>query len=161
MGNKEIFINSFVMSHVVPTGVRSKLLRRLGVGLGADTYLGAGTVLKGTSFNTGKGCFINHGCHIDSGRVTLGDGVSVGPGAIFVSRDHEMGPASQRAGANVDKPISVGDGAWIGARATILGGVTIAEGCVIAAGAVVTKDTEPHGVYAGVPARRIQELSHV
>lgn len=31
-------------------------------------------------------------------------------------------------------------------------------GCVIAAGAVVTRDAEPDGLYAGVPARRIRSL---
>ncbi|AYN58718.1 acetyltransferase [Arthrobacter phage Peas] len=152
VGNKQTFINSFVMSHAVPTGVRSKLLRRLGVDLGPDTYLGAGTILKGTRLTTGKGCFINHGGLIDSGQVTLGDGVFVGPGVIMVSRDHELGPAAKRAGANYDKPITVGNGAWIGARATVLGGVHIAEGCVIGAGAVVTQDTLPNALYAGVPA---------
>ncbi len=35
-------------------------------------------------------------------------------------------------------------------------GVTIAPGCVVAAGAVVTKDTEPDGVYAGGPAGRVR-----
>lgn len=29
----------------------------------------------------------------------------------------------------------------------------IAEGCVIGGGAVVTKSTEPYGIYAGVPAK--------
>ena len=37
-------------------------------------------------------------------------------------------------------------------------GVTIGEGCIVAAGAVVTKDCESHGLYAGVPARRIRDL---
>ncbi|MBR1536811.1 MAG: hypothetical protein IJ630_07725 [Treponema sp.] len=46
---------------------------------------------------------------------------------------------------------------WIGANVTILDGVTVASGCVLAAGSVVTKSTEPNGVYAGVPARRIKE----
>jgi maltose O-acetyltransferase len=152
MGNSQIFVNAVVMSHLVPTGLRSKLLKRFGVRLGPDTYLGAGTVLKGTDLHTGTGCFINHGCHLDSGKITLGDRVYVGPGVIMVSRDHELGPSVQRAGKNIDKPISIGNGAWVGARVTVLGGVRIAEGCVIASGAVVTKDTLPNALYAGVPA---------
>ena len=35
-------------------------------------------------------------------------------------------------------------------------GVTIAKGCVIGANAVVTKDTEPFGIYVGVPAKKIK-----
>jgi len=38
-----------------------------------------------------------------------------------------------------------------------MAGVTIADGCVIGAGAVVTKDTEPYSVNAGVPARKISQ----
>jgi acetyltransferase-like isoleucine patch superfamily enzyme len=34
----------------------------------------------------------------------------------------------------------------------ILPGVTIGAGCVIAAGSVITKDTDPDTIYAGVPA---------
>ena len=42
---------------------------------------------------------------------------------------------------------------WIGAKATILSGVTIGENSIVAAGAVVTKDISPNMVVAGVPAR--------
>ena len=47
----------------------------------------------------------------------------------------------------------IGNDVWIGLGAQIMAGVKIADGCVIGAGAVVTKDTEPYGVYLGVPAR--------
>jgi maltose O-acetyltransferase len=40
----------------------------------------------------------------------------------------------------------------------LLPGVTVGDGCVIAAGSVVTGDCEPHGVYAGVPAKRVRDL---
>lgn len=46
------------------------------------------------------------------------------------------------------------DGSFIGLNATVRDGITIAERCLVAAGAVVVKDTEPDGVYIGVPARR-------
>ena len=56
------------------------------------------------------------------------------------------------------KPIIIDDGCWIGANATIIGGVTIGEGAVVAAGAVVTKDVEPYTMVGGVPAKIIKEL---
>ncbi|NMC13019.1 MAG: acyltransferase, partial [Chloroflexi bacterium] len=46
---------------------------------------------------------------------------------------------------------------WIGAGVKILDGVVVSKGCVLAAGAVITHSTEPYGVYAGVPARRIKD----
>ncbi len=33
----------------------------------------------------------------------------------------------------------------------------IGEGSIIGSGAVVTKDTEPYGIYVGNPARKIAE----
>jgi len=49
------------------------------------------------------------------------------------------------------------DNVIFGVHATVIGGVIIEAGCIIGAGAVVTKSTEPNGIYAGVPARRIKE----
>ena len=39
---------------------------------------------------------------------------------------------------------------------TILDSVSIGERCVIAASAVVTKSTDPFGIYGGVPAKKIK-----
>lgn len=48
----------------------------------------------------------------------------------------------------------VEDRCFIGLNATIRDNVRIASGCLIAAGALVMSDTEPDGLYIGVPARR-------
>lgn len=48
---------------------------------------------------------------------------------------------------------AVGNDVWFGAKATIIGGVTIGDGAVIGAGAVVTKDVPSYAVVGGVPAR--------
>jgi maltose O-acetyltransferase len=103
--------------------------------------------------------FINEGCSFDNlERVTIGDRVHVGPEVLFGTSSHEMGCSKARAGDVFLAPLVVGSGCWIGARAVILPGVTIGEGCVVGAGAVVTKDCLPHGLYAGVPARRVRDL---
>ena len=56
--------------------------------------------------------------------------------------------------------VRIGDGCWLGAAAgvIVLPGVTIGPGCLISAGPVVTKDTEPNGIYVGIPARRVRTL---
>ena len=53
-------------------------------------------------------------------------------------------------------PVVIEDNVWIGAKATILAGVTIKSGCVIGANSVVTHDTEENGIYVGAPARKIK-----
>ena len=49
-------------------------------------------------------------------------------------------------------------GTWIGARSTILGGVTLGEGSIVAAGAVVSRSVPPNTIVGGVPASVIREL---
>jgi acetyltransferase-like isoleucine patch superfamily enzyme len=58
-----------------------------------------------------------------------------------------------------EKPIKIGDDAWIGACAMVLRGVTVGEGGIVAAGAVVTKDVPPYSIVAGNPAVVVRELS--
>jgi acetyltransferase-like isoleucine patch superfamily enzyme len=50
------------------------------------------------------------------------------------------------------RPVTIGDHVWIGARATILKGVTIGNGAVIAAGATVTHDVPAETLAVGSPA---------
>ena len=52
--------------------------------------------------------------------------------------------------------IIIGNDVWIGAYATIMGGVKIGNGAVIGAGAVVAKDVPPYAVVVGNPARVIR-----
>lgn len=52
--------------------------------------------------------------------------------------------------------IHIGNDVWIGAKCTILDGVTIGDGAIIATGAVVTKDIPPYAIAGGVPAKVIK-----
>jgi len=54
--------------------------------------------------------------------------------------------------------VTIGDGCWIGLRATILPGVSIGPGSIVGAGAVVADDVPPNTHVEGVPARVIREL---
>lgn len=53
---------------------------------------------------------------------------------------------------HVSRPITIEHGAWIGAGAMILGGVTVGRHSVVAAGAIVTKDVPPHRIVVGAKA---------
>jgi acetyltransferase-like isoleucine patch superfamily enzyme len=51
------------------------------------------------------------------------------------------------------RPIKIGRGVFIGARAIILKGITIGDRAIIGAGAVVTKDVPARCLAVGNPAR--------
>ena len=55
----------------------------------------------------------------------------------------------------LDEVTIIEDDVWIGFGAIIMSGIRIAKGSIIAAGAIVTKDTEPYSIYAGIPAKKI------
>jgi putative colanic acid biosynthesis acetyltransferase WcaF len=54
-------------------------------------------------------------------------------------------------------PITIGDYAWICARATVQPGIRVGDGAVLGLGSVATKELAPWTVYAGVPARPIKK----
>ncbi len=61
------------------------------------------------------------------------------------------------AGAVLAGEVTVEDGVFIGANASVLhGGLTIGTGATVGAGAVVTCDVPPGETWAGVPARRVK-----
>lgn len=157
---RDLLINSGINGRAVPRRIRGTLLRSTGHSihesavLCADTFLGSRNGLT-----VGEGSFINYGCFFDLGAETvIGDRTSIGYQAMFITCTHEQGDSNRRTGKPYTEPIVVGDGVWIGARATILPGVTIGTGCMVASGAVVTSDCEPNTLYAGVPAKKIRSL---
>lgn len=91
--------------------------------------------------------------------VTLGRGVFVGPHAVFTNdrRPRATDPSFAPLGDG-DWEVgetTVGDGAAIGANATILPGLRIGRWAMIGAGAVVTADVPAYALVVGTPARRI------
>jgi acetyltransferase-like isoleucine patch superfamily enzyme len=88
--------------------------------------------------------------------VSIGDDCFVGHGVMFINDlFSEGGPA--RGDKSKWKATTIGNGVSIGSNATILP-VSICDRAVIGAGAVVTKDIQEPGVYAGNPARKLKDL---
>ena len=90
--------------------------------------------------------------------LTIGNNVMMGPQALIYGRDHmfsDMSKPMNQQGMGDYHPIVIEDDVWIGARVTILKGVTIGQGAVLAAGSVVIKDVEPYSIVGGNPARQI------
>lgn len=142
----------------VPRTVRWLLMTACGLEL-ETRAIAPGSRFFGRGVRIGRGSFVNTGCLFDSwAPVTIGANCAVGPGVMFITSTHRLGPHEQRALDIEAAPIVIGDGCWIGAGAIILPGVTVGAGAVIAAGAVVTADCEPDRLYGGVPARPLRTL---
>lgn len=127
------------------------------ISVGERTRILRGTEILGP-VTIGSRVFINRDAYIRS-NVTIGDGVSIGPFVRLITDSHDIGEPGHRAGPGKTESIRIGNGVWIGACVTVLGGVAIGAGAVIAAGAVVTTDIPENSLYGGVPARLFKDLS--
>lgn len=156
----DVYVNGLAGSGLLPSHVRYLLLRafpgfdmRRCIIEGGVQWWGSGPVSVGARAFINRGCLINH-----SGAVTIGDDVALGPGCALVTASHELGPGERRAGRGITAPIVVEDGAWLGARVTVMPGVTIGRGAVIGAGSLVLADVPPNTIYAGTPAKLVRDL---
>lgn len=156
LGN--IVANLVAASPLTPKGLRRRLYRWVGFDLADGVIVLSGSTFKSHDLTIGARTFINHGCFFDEGPITIGKDVALGPGVKLIGIWHEIGGPERRWVGYDARPIVIGDGCGVGANTIIHGGVTVAAGCVIGSGSVVTKDTEPNGVYVGNPARRIRDL---
>jgi maltose O-acetyltransferase len=119
----------------------------------------SGVTFRGKSVFIEKGVFLNHNVFIDAWeKVVIGENTSIAFDVLICTSSHLIGSEFQRAGISDRKPIIIGKGCWIGARATILPGVEIGDGVVIAAGAVVISNCCSNTLYGGVPAKKIKQL---
>ena len=114
----------------------------------------------GKRIRVGRNVFINHACEfMDRGGITIEDDVLVGPKVNLITISHPLDPTTRRS--TYCAPIVIKKGAWLGAAATVLPGVTIGKNAVVAAGAVVTRDVADNAAVGGVPARVIKDLDSV
>jgi acetyltransferase-like isoleucine patch superfamily enzyme len=103
---------------------------------------------------------LNRGCHLNAaGGLRIGDHVSIGHNCSIVTTNHEYRDQMTTIDRQpiLNAPVTLGSNIWLGARACILGGVSIANGTIVAAGAVVSRSiAEPNTIIGGVPARHLK-----
>lgn len=132
-----------------------------GIFIGDRVFIGRNTILscKGGDIRLEDGVNIGFNCEIySSSTVTLRENVLVAAYCYLVgggNYDLETPeiPSVQQDGYVSRGGIEIEKNVWIGARVTILDGVTVGRDAVIGAGAVVPDSIPPSSVAVGVPAR--------
>ena len=144
------------------------ILRAFGARIGArNVRVHAPLVLHGAedgyaNLTIGDGCILNGNVYLDlAGRITLEEGVSLGPGTIVMT--HNRFNSNPLLEERLAHQCGVADvlfqsGSGIKAGAIVTRGVTIGANSVIAAGAVVTRDVESLSLVAGIPAKVIERI---
>lgn len=134
------------------------------IDIGDQTVIHPGAMLLpyGGFIRMGRRCSVNpYSVLYGHGGLVIGDHVRIAAHCVIVPANHGI---ALDGGPIADQPLSkrgirIGNDVWLGAGARILDGAVIGDGCVVAAGAVVRGTLEPHGIYAGVPARLVRRRS--
>ena len=106
-----------------------------------------------TGITVGKGVFLGMNNYMEDYKtynVFIEDGVTISFNSTFIAH----GPRSGQYGK--DLRILIRSGSYIGARVTILPGVTIGPNATVGAGSVVVKDIPPGAIAVGNPCKPIR-----
>jgi len=146
-----IFLNPAVTSY----GLKTRLLRVFGADVGAGLIIKPNVHIKYPwHLKIGENVWLGERSWIDNFvLVRIGDNACVSQGAYLCTGNHDYKDPGMGL---VVQPITIESGAWIGAFARVGPGVTVAEESILTLGAVMTRDTEPRGIYAGNPAELVR-----
>jgi putative colanic acid biosynthesis acetyltransferase WcaF len=152
------FVNAlFLQSPLNPSSrLKIYLLRLFGTKIGVGVLIKPGVNVKYPwNLEIGDHSWIGENTWLDSlALIKIGDNVCISQGAYFCTGNHDW---SDPAFGLIVKPIIVDDGAWVGAKAIVLPGVTIASHSIVTAGSVITRNTLPYIIYSGNPAVKVKE----
>ncbi len=138
--------------------------------VGQGSWLAETAVLIG-DVTIGRDCSIWYGAVLrgDVNTITVGDRTNIQDGAVIHTLyDGSANPSQTHIGSDVSvghnaiiHGATIGDGVLIGMGATVLDNAVVPSGCIIAANALVLTGSqlEPNSVYAGVPAKKVKEVS--
>lgn len=123
--------------------------------IGCSRPVSLRTMQAGAEIILGPGVGLSSTAVCAAIRVEIGEGTFVGADSYIFDNDFHSPVGEWRWGgiaAGNPKPVIIGRGVFIGARAIILKGVKIGDRAVVGAGAVVTKDVPARHIATGNPA---------
>ncbi len=137
-------------------GWRCFLLRAFGAKIGSGVRIQGGAKLwQPWRLTIGDNSWIDGGVSLYSvDEIVIGANAVISDGAFICTATHDI---SSETFELQTMPVTIGDSAWICAKATVLPGVKVGEGAIVAAGSVVSKDVEPWTVIGGNPAKFIKK----
>ena len=111
---------------------------------------------KGVIFIGGNNIHINSNIAINEPHlISIGDGTTIAGNVEFITHDNSISKVIEGA-TDLYGKITIGKNCFIGARAILMYGITIADNVIVAAGSVVTHSvTDSYVIIAGNPAHVI------
>ena len=122
--------------------------------IGENTFLAETAVILG-DVTIGRDCSIWYNAVLDGVVLHTIYDKAKHPSQTIIGNDVSVGHNAIVHGA------VIGDNCLIGMGATLLDNAVVPSGCIIAANALVLSNAklEPNSVYAGVPAKKVKEVT--
>jgi putative colanic acid biosynthesis acetyltransferase WcaF len=142
----------FLLNPMNPfSGLKKFVLRLFGAKIGVDVVLKQRINVKYPwKLEIGKNSWIGEGVWIDNlASVKIGNNCCVSQGALLLCGNHNFKKISFDL---MISEIVLEDGAWLGSKTIVTGGVTIGSHALLAAGSVTSRDLAPYYIYRGNPA---------
>lgn len=146
--------NLFIKPFLVPSKVKSLVLRFFGARIGSKVIFRRGlTIHLPFNLDIGDNCWIGEEVwFINHEKITIGSDVCISQRSIICSGGHDYRSASLEY---AHKPVTIKDGAWVCLDAKVLPGVTIGECSVVSAGEIVRKSLPDYSMLVGGQVRPI------
>jgi hypothetical protein len=116
------------------------------------------TLARGARLELGPGVGMSSTVLAAASSITVGEGTIFGAGAMVIDTDFHQpvgGFEWEDAATQKARPITIGRGCFIGARAIVMKGVVLEDRAVVGAGAVVTRHVPTGMMAVGNPARNV------
>ena len=141
----------FKSSWNVFSSLKLFLLRVFGARIGPGVVIKPSVNIKYPwKLNIGAHSWIGEEVWIDNlSDVIIGDNVTLSQGALLLTGSHDHTKVSFDF---ISSPIILEDGAWVGARAVVYGGVTCKTHSILGISSVAEKDLSAYTIYKGNPA---------
>jgi putative colanic acid biosynthesis acetyltransferase WcaF len=133
------------------SGLKVALLKLFGAKMGKGIVIKPSVNIKNPWFlEIGDYAWIGEDVWIDNLQpVKIGAHSCLSQGALLLCGSHNYKKVTFDL---IAQPITVEEGGWVGARATVTGGVTIGTHAVLSVNSVATSNLEPYTIYQGNPA---------
>ena len=152
------FVNAmFIKNFLNPlSGLKIRLLKMFGAKIGQGVVIKPSVNIKYPwNLSIGDYTWIGENVWIDNlSQVTIGSNVCISQGAMLLCGNHNY---KRPTFDLIVKPITIEDGAWVGAQSTVCPGVTMHSHSVLAVGSIASKDLAPFSVYRGNPAVKVAD----
>jgi putative colanic acid biosynthesis acetyltransferase WcaF len=138
------------------SALKCLILRWFGAQVGEGVRIKPGVWVKFPwRLVVGDYVWLGENCWIDNvAFVTIDSHSCISQDVYLCTGNHDWSNSDFRL---MDKPIHIGEGCWIAARAVVGPGVTIGQGAVLGLASVASRSLEPMTIYAGNPALAIKE----